>query len=96
MATMRVMPPADGRQTTITVNGRTYTCPLGSTIDVPDVDSRVMTANGWTSVASGGVGVSTARPTNPTKGQMFHDTTLGKNITWDGKVWRDPATGAAV
>lgn len=93
--TTRVMPPADGLHPTINVNGRTWTCAVGSTIDVPDHDAAIMTSNGWTPVASG-VGATAARPANPTKGQQFHDTTLGYVIVWDGKVWRNPATGAAV
>lgn len=95
--TQRLMPPSSG-STTITVYGRTYTCAVGSTIDVPDQDAQVMTANGWFAAAAGagGVGATTARPTNPTKGQQFHDSTLGYNIIWDGKTWRNPTSGAAV
>lgn len=96
MPTIRVMPPADGTRSPITVNGRTYRCALDSTIDVEDHDARILTANGWTAVANGGVGASTARPAKPTKGLMFFDSTLGKMIQYDGKVWRDPANGAPV
>jgi hypothetical protein len=94
--TTRVMPPGDGLHPSITVHTRSYTCALGATIDVPDSDAQVMAANGWTIVAGAGVGATTTRPANPTKGQQFHDTTLGYTIVWDGKVWRNPATGAAV
>ena len=94
--TMRVMPPADGLHPTITVNGRSYTCALGATIDVPDQDGIMMTHNGWVVSSAGGVGASTARPANPVKGQSFHDSTLGYNIVYDGKVWRNPTSGAAV
>lgn len=93
--TQRLMPPSSG-STSITVYGRTYTCTVGSTIDVPDQDAQVMTANGWISATVGGVGATTARPANPTKGQIFHDSTLGYNIIWDGKTWRNPTSGAAV
>lgn len=93
--TMRIMPPADGLHGTITVNGRTYTCALGSTIDVPDQDGLVMTHNGWVAAAPMAAS-TTARPAAPFKGQTFHDTTLGYNIVWDGKAWRNPTSGAAV
>ena len=95
--TTRVMPPADGLHPAITVNGRSYTCAVGSTLDVPDQDAMVMTANGWTRVAGiGAVGATASRPASPVKNQVFHDTTLGYDIVWDGKAWRNPATGAAV
>lgn len=96
MATLRLMPPEDGNHPTITVNGRTYTCPLGSTIDVPDFDGLVMLANGWVAAAVAGAGATATRPTNPAKRQEFHDTTLGYNVIFDGKVWRNPTSGAAV
>ena len=92
--THRMMPPADGLRPTITVNGRTYTCALGATIDVPDADSDVMIVNGWTRASDSGVG--NVRPQKALKNQVFHDTTLNLNIFFDGKVWRNPNTGAAV
>jgi hypothetical protein len=95
--TMRVMPPADGLHPSITVNKRDYTCALGSTIDVPDCDGLVMLANGWTEASIGGSGATAARPdpVKAGKGATFHDTTLGKVIRSDGKVWRNPDNGAA-
>jgi len=93
--TMRVMPPAGGAPTYITVNDRKYTCAMGSTLDVPDQDAFILAANGWTIVANG-VGSTANRPARPLVGQDFHDTTLAKNIRFDGKTWRDPATGGAV
>lgn len=93
--TIRVMPPADGLHPSLSVNGRTYTCALGSTLDVPDGDAAVLLSNGWTSSA-GAVGATAARPTAPVKNQQFHDSTLGYNIVFDGKVWRNPTSGAAV
>jgi hypothetical protein len=93
--TIRVMPPADGLHPSITVFGRAYTCALGSTLDVPPGDAQVMTANGWTS-SSDAVGATAARPANPALRQRFHDTTLGYDIIFDGKVWRNPTSGAAV
>lgn len=96
MTLIRLFPPPDGNHPTIAVNGRTYTCAQGATVDVPDFDANVMMANGWTRAASGGVGATTARPANPSNGMQFHDTTLGYTIVWEGKAWRNPATGAAV
>lgn len=92
--TMRLMPPASG-PTTCPANGRSYTCAVGSTIDVPDCDAFVLLANGWNGAADS-VGTTALRPTAPVRGHEYHDTTLGKNIRYDGKVWRDPATGSAV
>jgi len=94
MPNVRLMPP-NGVATTTAVNGRTYTCAANATIDVPDFDASVLTANGWVKVASA-VGATAARPTTPHKNQTFHDTTLNVTIVFDGKVWRNPATGAAV
>lgn len=98
MTTHRMLPPADGNHGTITVNGRTYTCALGSSIDVPDFDGVIMQANGWTISAAGGAGATAARPVlvSNQRGYQFHDSTLGKNIVWDGKTWRDPTNGNSV
>lgn len=95
--TMQLMPPADGNHGSITVNGRSYSCALGSTISVPDVDGYVIMHNGWTEASSGGSNTTANRPdpVKAGKGSTFHDTTLGKIIRSDGKVWRDPNTGAA-
>lgn len=95
--TMRLMPPADGLRPSIKVNGRDYTCALGAVIDVPDADGQVMMANGWTEAANGGgAGTTAQRPTNAVRGQEFHDTTVGKLIRYDGKLWRNPDTGASI
>jgi hypothetical protein len=94
--TTRVLPPADGLHPAITVNGHAYSCALGASLDVPDQDAAIMTANGWTAAAAGQVGTTAARPASPSRSQDYHDTTLGKTIRFDGKVWRDPATGGAV
>jgi hypothetical protein len=93
MPNVRLIPPPGGATTP--ANGRSYTCAANATLDVPDFDAFVLIANGWLKVA-GSVGATSARPASPFKGQTFHDTTLGYNITWDGKAWRNPATGAAV
>jgi hypothetical protein len=94
--TMVVMPPGDGKHPTITVNGRTYTCALGSQISVPDHDGAVMLHNGWIAACNGGSGTTAQRPGNPQKGQQFHDTTLGYVIVYDNGAWRNPNSGAAV
>jgi hypothetical protein len=94
MANVRLMPP-NGVGTTTVINGRTYTCAGGATLDVPDFDSFSLTASGWVH-AAGSVGSTAARPANPAPRQTFHDTTLNLTIVWDGKAWRNPATGAAV
>lgn len=100
MSIIRLLPPAAAGlgPNPITVNGRTYTAPVGATIDVPDFDALVMKANGWTDVAhfAAGVGATATRPANPTKGMTYVDSTLGVVIQWDGKTWRNPVTGAAV
>ncbi len=90
MPNIRVFPPATGT-TSHTVNGSTYSCAVGSFLDVPDFDANVLLANGWTAAAAGGVGSTTTRPANPPKQTQFHDTTLGYIITWDGKNWRNPS-----
>lgn len=75
-------------------NDRTYSCAIGSTIDVQEADASVMMANGWICCASGGVGPSSQRPKEPARiGEPFIDTTLGKIVAWDGQGWRDPVTG---
>lgn len=97
MATHRMIPP-DGGATT-KVNGRSYICAAGASIDVPDFDGQVLEGNGWSIAAGLGVGTTAARPANLTaahKGQSYHDSTLGKNILWNGKRWVDPTNGATV
>jgi len=101
MSTIRLMPPADATfgPNPITVNGRTYSAAVGATIDVPDFDALVMKSNGWTASVehTTGVGTTAARPTvGLTRGVRYLDSTLGYVIQWDGKAWRNPATGAAV
>ena len=96
MPNIRVHPPADGLHNSMTVNGRTYTASLGSPIDVPDFDAAILTANGWVALIVGGVGSTALRPALPNKGQMFLDTTVGSEIKFDGLVWRNTTTGAAV
>lgn len=96
MGSHQVLPPGNAATTTTKVNGRTYTCALGSVLTVPDFDADVLEANGWIKGSVSGSGASTSRPAVPLKGAEFHDLTLGYNIKWDGKVWRNPTSGAAV
>lgn len=91
---IRVMPPATGANSH-TVNGRTYSAQPGAVLDVPDFDGAQLVANGWTQ-AGEGVGSTAQRPANPRRGMHFKDTTLGRIVVFDGKTWRDPATGTAV
>lgn len=95
MANHRMMPPGSG-PTSITVNGRTYTCAVGATIDVPDFDGAEMQANGWIVASIGGAGATANRPAAPSRGQEYHDTTLGYTVKFDGKTWRNPTNGSAV
>ena len=92
------MTPGVATQTSITVNGRTYTCAYGSTIDVPDFDAHMMDANGWSDL--GLVGPTANRPvfmTNQGEDSTYIDTTLGYMIVYDFYGhWRNPVTGAIV
>lgn len=94
MATIRLLPPANGATTV--VNGRTYTAAAGATLDVPDFDAIVLEANGWLPTTMDGAGATASRPSVARRGHRFLDTTVGKEIIYDGKVWRDQATGTAV
>jgi len=102
--TIRVTPHVPGR-TAMVVNGRTYTCTYGSTIDVPDHDAVILGANGWLEVAA--VGTTAQRPSAGAvelsgavavgKNFYYIDTTLNKVIKYDGQGnWRDALTGAVV
>ncbi len=103
MAYHNMLPPADKTfgPNPCTVNGRTYQCAVGSALLVPDFDGLALSANGWTIVAAGGAGTTAQRPvstaSNPIQaGTPYLDTTLGYTVIWDGKTWRNKATGAAV
>jgi hypothetical protein len=95
MPNIRVLPPDSNPVTTI-VNGRAYSTTGGNPLDVPDFDALVLKANGWHISAVGGVGATTVRPANPTKNTRFADTSLGVEITFDGRNWRNSITGAIV
>jgi hypothetical protein len=100
---VRCLPPTQAGKQSINVNGRNYSCAVGSFIDVPDFDAQNLGANGWTCL--GPVGPSSSRPStnytvNPpyvaAAGVKFIDTTIGKVIFHDGVSWRDPIIGNAV
>jgi hypothetical protein len=101
MANVAVFPSANA-PTTITVNGRTYTCAIGATpIVVPDWDAFVLTANGWLRAAGDGAGTTAQRPaaapggaSPPRVGFEYYDSTVGANVIWNGKNWINHATGA--
>ena len=103
--TVRLLPPASpiGNSDSIlngpnpaTVNGRTYSCALGSAIDVPYQDAVILINNDW-SAFGWGSGPTSARPSgiNVVPGMLWLDTTLGVAIMWDGLTWRG-YNGAAV
>jgi hypothetical protein len=96
MPNVRLM-TVGGLPRTFAVNGRTYTFAANGYLDVPDFDAYVMLADAFINAAPGAtVGPTTARPTKPSKGQNYHDTTLGYTIVHDTINWRNPATGAVV
>jgi hypothetical protein len=41
-------------------------------------------------------GATSARPTNPSVGLKYLDTTLGYVVVFDGANWRNPATAASI
>ena len=79
MTNIRLMPAGNGKTTTMTANGRSYTCALGATIDVPDFDAFVLGANGWIQVAP--VGTTSQRPAKPGVGNFGGY----QAIQWDAK-----------
>jgi hypothetical protein len=103
MANLQVF-PSFGIPTTMVVNGRTYTCAIGSAITVPDFDAFVLIANGWLMSASDGAGTTANRPVAspatgaqvPHLGYEYFDTTLGVNVIWNGKNWVSHVSGAIV
>ena len=101
----RMFPPADGRHTSIQINGRTYASPVGVSLDVPTFDAHQLSANGWTRVgATAFVGPTSGRPTASAgsplgDGQLYFDTTLQVPVIWQvirgfTGVWRNIFTGA--
>ena len=94
MANIRLLPSPNVAYQHTVANGRSYAATPGATLDAPDFDAGVLTANGWIKVAE--VGATAARPSTPASGRQYFDSTLGVTVTFDGSKWRDPATGNAV
>jgi hypothetical protein len=97
----QMLPPESPAYQTRTVSGgRTYSGTPGTPQLVPDFDGQQLQANGWTLVAP--AGPTSARPTTApglyqaAANSKFFDTTLDSLIVFDGSVWRNPASGAAV
>jgi hypothetical protein len=98
MANIRMMPPQGALKgnATLVVKGRSYTCAVGQTLDVPDFDAPVLEANGWVFTALGGVGSTTQRPSNPPLKTRYHDTTLSADVLYVGNgIWVHHDTGAS-
>ena len=88
------------------VNGRNYSCAVGSVIDVPEADAAALEAQGFISL--GQVGTTATRPTYPPTstsearvveppfGKRMVDTTIGAAIIFNGSVWINAVTGATV
>lgn len=72
----------------VTVYGRTYTCALGASLQVPAQDAAVMIANGWTRFGRLS-GTTAQRPATPVRGLSYFDSTVGHIIVFDGVTWRD-------
>lgn len=84
--------PANGAAKSTTANGRTYSCAANSFVDALPADADTLGANGWIRIA--GSGTTAQRPTTPYLAQLYHDTTVGSIIVFEGGAWRNPATGA--
>jgi hypothetical protein len=100
----RMLCPPTGN-TTAVVNGRTYVGVVGTPVDVPDFDGKLLEANGWEKAAELGSGTTAQRLAQtllpmgqgaPMGGDEFYDSTLGMVVMYDGKNWRRPDTGAIV
>jgi hypothetical protein len=72
----------------VAVYGRSYTCAVGASLQVPAQDASVLIANGWTRFMRFS-GTTAQRPTNATRGTTYLDTTVGHGIVFDGVTWRD-------
>lgn len=103
-ALVRVLPPPvfagghkDSGANPITLpDGRTWSCAIGSSINVPAHDAERMVGNGWTQFAES-MGTTAQRPSgvNVTRGYLYLDTTVGHVIVYDGATWRDKDGSAA-
>jgi hypothetical protein len=102
--TKRVYAPIGGGNNTV---GTTqYKAAEGTSLDVGNDVATQLIATGWSYGVQ--VGTTAQRPTSTMpaqgvdpdavlkKGLKYLDTTLGYEIVYDGKVWRNPATSAAV
>jgi hypothetical protein len=81
MATYNAMPPkptaASQTSITTTVSGRTYTCAIGSSIQVPDFDAFELSSNGWGVIEY--IPVGGTRPVHPPMWKIYFDATPGDN-----------------
>ena len=75
----------------LAVDGRTYSVAAGSTVDAPESDARVLAANGWKIL--GHVGRTEERPAAPSTWDHFLDTSIGAELIFDGRAWRNTVTG---
>ncbi|MHB8403975.1 MAG: hypothetical protein ACYDCJ_00915 [Gammaproteobacteria bacterium] len=87
----------------VNVHGRIYSAGPAQALDVPFSDADILGANAWIRICHSGP--TSARPTMTGTqggdgvldvGKQFFDSTLGYVIYFDGLVWRNPNTGAAV
>ena len=100
MPTVRLLPPVNVQQQTLTVNGHTYSSTPGHVVDVLDFDATVLTANGWLRVAQSGTTAQRATSSQgngfaAAPGTPFYDTTVGALLIYDGSAWRSPVDGAS-
>jgi hypothetical protein len=97
-----MLPAVAVAQQSLVVNGRRYSAVPGVAVDIPDMDARLLSSNGW--IACAPSGATSQRPTlSPSSapyvlglGFEYFDVTLSKIIFWDGQNWRDPVNGSAV
>ncbi|HEY4081658.1 MAG TPA: hypothetical protein VGM81_13280 [Burkholderiaceae bacterium] len=95
-AAAQLLDPSTGNAIPIVVAGASYSCAIGSTVDVPYGMGGMQNVNFW--IDLGEVGFIEDRPSLSARdyGRTFIDKSLSnKVLTWDGAAWRD-TTGAAV
>ncbi len=85
---VRVLPPLDGPNRSMTVEGRPYSGMDPKPQDVPDIDARVLCCNGWLFLAA--LGTLADRPARGGPRRIEE----GRELIYDGSAWRDVATGA--
>lgn len=84
MAKLRMAPPRDNSHEPIMVNGRSYACAVGSSIDVEDFDALVLGANGWAAV---GVQSANGAAFYPTSDEAsIRDAALSASLAGGGTV----------